>query len=446
MTRGFSALLVALQLAFGAASVRAEPTIPDTSPANPAVADPSAPALAQAARLLAAGQVDNARAVIAGMAKAGEDGTERDFLDGMISYAGRDYRRAEAMFRRILDRDPRLLRVRLELARTLYMERKDDQADYHFRLAAAERPSLVVTRNIVRFREAIRARRSWRFNFDFGFAPDSNINSATDKERIDIYGLPFQLDPTGRARSGTGRFVGADASVRLNRSGKVPIYVAGYGRWLSYKDHRFDDSYAGGEAGPEFGLAGGRLRTTGTALMRWYGRRPLVSSFGARLDYDRIVGDRWTLEGALMLRHNDYARRSDVDGWDAEALISANRPLGLTTLGFGYASIQRNWANDAGQAFWREQVGIGVLKEIGWGLRPQLRIDLGRQVGDGPLAPFGKQRRDWLLQGNFSLYKRDWNLGGFAPSLSLTMTRNFSTLPLYDQKRLRAEVRLTRAF
>ena len=54
---------------------------------------------------------------------------ERDFVDGMTSYAARDYRRAEAMFRRILDRDPRLLRVRLELARTLFMEKKDEQAD-----------------------------------------------------------------------------------------------------------------------------------------------------------------------------------------------------------------------------------------------------------------------------------------------------------------------------
>jgi hypothetical protein len=37
-------------------------------------------------------------------------------------------------------------------------------------------------------------------------------------------------------------------------------------------------------------------------------------------------------------------------------------------------------------------------------------------------------------------------MAGFAPSLSLTVTRNFSTLTLYDEKRLRAEIRLTKAF
>lgn len=375
-----------------------------------------------------------------------DPGIDRAFRDGMASYAVRDYGRAEALFRQILDQDPQLLRVRLELARTLFMAKKDEQADYHFQLAAGEHPPAQVMRNIIRFREAIRARRAWRFDFDVGFSPDSNINSATDKETIDIHGLPFKLDASGQARSGTGRFFGGQASVRLNRFGKVPIYLGAYGRWTTYRDHDFDDAYAGAEAGPEFKLAGGRLRTTATGLMRWYSRRPLVQSFGARLEYNKLVGGKWTVGGSLLVRHNDYARRRDLDGWDAEARVSANRPLGPTTLGFGYAGVERSWAEDPGQAFWRERIGVGVLKEIGWGLRPQLGIDIARQVNDSLLAPFGKQRRDWHLQGSVSVYKRDWNLGGFAPSLRLTVTRNLSTLPLYNEKRRRAEIRLTKAF
>src|SRR5262249_54801764 len=162
---------------------------------------------------------------------------------------------------------------------------------------AGEDPPASVMRNITRFREAILARRSWRFNIDMGFAPDSNINSATDKQSVDIYGLPFQLDPGGRAKSGTGRFVGGDASIRLNRFGKMPIYVGGYGRWLRYSDHRFDDAYAGFQAGPELEVAGGQLRTTATGLMRWYGKRPLVTSFGTQLDFDKLFGDKWTVSG-----------------------------------------------------------------------------------------------------------------------------------------------------
>jgi outer membrane protein len=52
--------------------------------------------------------------------------------------------------------------VRLELARTLVLVKKDEDAHYHFRLAIAQHPPKIVIQNIPRFREAIRAARAWR--------------------------------------------------------------------------------------------------------------------------------------------------------------------------------------------------------------------------------------------------------------------------------------------
>jgi hypothetical protein len=106
--------------------------------------------------------------------------------------------------------------------------------------------------------------------------------------------------------------------------------------------------------------------------MRWYGRRRLVASFGGHLDYERLVGDKWTLGGTAMVRHNNYAQRRDVDGWNAEVRASASRPLGPTTLGFAFLSIERNLANDPGQAYWRARLGGGILKEIGWSVQAKL--------------------------------------------------------------------------
>ena len=402
--------------------------------------------LAIAGRLIDAGRYEEAQALLDRLAADRVGGVERDFLDGMIALARKDYSHAEALFRKILAGDPGLIRVRLELARTLFLEQEDEDADYHFKLAIAEHPPEAVVQNIARFREAIRARRAWRFNLTFAIAPDSNINSATDKERVDLFGLPFQLDGSARARSGTGVIAAADASVRLLRDSKTPLYLAGYGRMVRYPDHDFDDIYFGGEAGPEFRVSGGRLRVAATGLERWYGGHPLVTSLGGRLNYDKIIAGKWALEASLAARNNAYARRSDVDGWDVEAALSANRALSASALGFGFASVQRSIASDPGQSNWQGRIGGGVLKEIGWGLRPQLSFEVGRQVNDAPLALFGKTRRDWRLLASASIYKRDWNVAGFAPSLRVSYTRNVSTISLYDQKRLRAEFGITKAF
>lgn len=397
-------------------------------------------------RLIDAGRYDDALALLRRLEADGAGGIERDFLDGMLALARKDYHRAEAMFRRILQGNPSLVRVRLELARTLFLERKDEEADYHFKLAIAARPEPAVIINIGRFREAIRVRRAWRFNINLGIAPDSNINSATNTERVEILGLPFQLSPDARARSGTGIIAGADASVRLWRESKVPVYLGTYGRMVRYPDHDFDDYYISGEAGPEFRLSGGRLRVAATGLQRWYGGKPLVTSIGGGFNFDKIIDGKLGIEAALAVRRNAYFGRDDVDGWDIEASAAINKAVGRSTLGFAYASVQRSIASDPGQSNWQGKLGLGVLKEIGWGLRPQVSVEVARQVNDAPLVLFGSTRRDWRLQANASIYKRDWNIAGFAPSLKLSWTRNISTLAIYNQRRLRAEFGIAKAF
>ena len=401
--------------------------------------------LAIVGELVEAGRFDEALALLDRLAADGAGGAERNFLDGMIAMARKDYSRAEAMFRKILAGDPKLVRVRLELARALFLAKKDEQADYQFRLAIAENPPEAVVRNVARFREIIRSRRSWRFNVELGLAPDSNINSATDKERVEVLGLPFQLSEDSRARSGTGLFVSTDASIRLRRDSKVPLYLGAYSRMLRYGDSRFNDIFVGGEAGPEFRMTGGRLRVAATGLTRWYGGRHLATSLGGRLHYDKVLGGKTGIEAALSLRHNAYSGREDVDGWDVEASMAANRALSPAAVGFAWASVQRSIARDPGHSNWQGRIGLGLLKEMPWGLRPQLAIEGGRQVNDAPLVLFGKARRDWRIQASASIFKRDWNVMGFAPSLRLTWTRTFSTIALYDQKRLRAEFGIAKA-
>lgn len=399
-----------------------------------------------AANLIDEGRFEEALLILDQLARDEAGGAQRDFLDGMISMARGDLSRSEAMFRKILDGDPGLVRVRLELARALFLQRKDEDADYHFRLAIAERPADGVIANVARFREAIRARRAWRINLTLGIAPDSNINSATDKERVDLFGLPFAIDPESRSRSGVGMIAGVDASMRLRRDTDLPIYVGAFGRSVRYKDDRFDDHYIGGEIGPEFRLKGGRLRVAATGLSRWYGGRHLVVNRGAKLAFDKVFGGRWGIDAALMARHNAYSRRSDVDGWEIEAAFQTNRALGASTLGMAFISGQRMIANDPGHSGWQARAGVAVLKELGWGLRPQLTVEAGRRVNDSPLAPFNRVRRDWQVRASASLYKRDWNVLGFSPSLSVTWQRDISTIALYDQRRIRTEFGVTKAF
>ena len=117
-----------------------------------------------------------------------------------------------------------------------------------------------------------------------------------------------------------------------------------------------------------------------------------------------------------------------------------------SAIGTAYASMRRSLAQHPGQSSWQGRDGLSALKEVRCGLRPQIGFEIARQVNNSQLALFDKTRRDWRLQASASIYKRDWNIAGFAPSLRLVWTRSFSTISLYDQKRLRTEFGISKAF
>ena len=125
---------------------------------------------------------------------------QQKFLAGFIAVETGDLDGAIKNFRSILDQNPGQTRVRLELARAYLMSGKESSADYHFRLAQNdENLPDEIARTIRNTRSILRDQRVWRFGFDFGFAPDTNINSATSAESIDI-----NFGPCAQAAAGAG--------------------------------------------------------------------------------------------------------------------------------------------------------------------------------------------------------------------------------------------------
>ena len=76
----------------------------------------------------------------------------------------------------LIDR-PGLVRVRLELARALFLKGENDLSRRHFEQVLAGNPPAPVLANVRRFLAEIRARRRWTLHTGFALAPDTNIGA-----------------------------------------------------------------------------------------------------------------------------------------------------------------------------------------------------------------------------------------------------------------------------
>ncbi len=73
-------------------------------------------------------------------------------------------------------------------------------------------------------------------------------------------------------------------------------------------------------------------------------------------------------------------------------------------------------------------------------------VTAGRLVADERMPLFLEKRRDQSLRATMGATVRRLTFAGFAPAVELTFERNWSTVEIYDYRRIAAEFALRRAF
>ncbi|MBP7952472.1 MAG: hypothetical protein KAZ17_03200, partial [Sphingorhabdus sp.] len=219
----------------------------------------------------------NAAPLVEALGQAPDYKFQHRFLKGFIAAETGDIAAAETAFRKILADDPKQTRVRLELARIMLMKGQEGAANYHFRLAQQDKDLPEEIRQTVSsIRSIIRSKRKWNLNFDFGIAPDTNINSATAAETVNInFGptqVPLTLNDDARKKSGIGQTAGLSAGLRLKASEALAFIIYTDFRGVNYEGKSVDNFQLQLGAGPELRLSpSSSLSVQAIGEQRWYG-------------------------------------------------------------------------------------------------------------------------------------------------------------------------------
>ena len=148
--------------------------------------------------------------------------------------------------------NPRLLRVRLELARAFYLMGEDDLARRHFEIVLAAEPPEQVVANVRNFLASIQARRRWRFNVGAALAPDSNIGGSSEERIIYIFDLPFQRNVDELTTSGIGVSLWGGAEYHYPVFDDLRIRAGGQFARREYERSLFDQLFVGTHLGPRW--------------------------------------------------------------------------------------------------------------------------------------------------------------------------------------------------
>jgi tetratricopeptide (TPR) repeat protein len=352
---------------------------------------------------------------------------------------------AALLYRAILDEQPGAQRVRLELAAVL--DRMGDEAGARQAIREAQAGGLPpdIARFVDRYAAALRARKRFGFSADIAVAPDSNINRATRSDTVGTVIGDFDLAEDAKARSGVGLALGGQAFFRTKAKGRANLILRGGANANLYRDGRFNDLGTVATVGPELRMGEERLAIEGGIAGRWFGGRAYSRTASVTVTWLHPLGRTAQLRTIASVGSIDNRRNPALDGMSYAVSVAGEKALCART-GIGMAlAADRQALADPGWSTTGGRMSAFGYRELGR-TTAILNLELGRLEADERLALFPRRRVDTSVRAVATLTARQFAFGQFAPLLRITAERNRSTVEIYDYRRKRFEMGITRAF
>ena len=379
---------------------------------------------------------------------------EADFQKGLRALAAGDAETAIRLFRAILAERPGLPRVRLELARAYFEAREWDRSRREFFAVLSGGVPASVKANILRFLQAIDARRGfdWDLSIAFATSPEAGRDYDTDTVEIDVFGIPL---PFTVEREDDG-----DYGVRARGSAeyRVEIPGAGAGLRLSGFGEGFFDVFEGEGSGADDYRVGARAGLRGAWPQTTVFGAPVISTrhFGGEHLEDRLgfeTGVEWRSVSGLSLFATGAAGVVDDhvsdfrDGTFGRLRAGVARSIGGRAQAGAALSAEildadgrfESYTLLGGEVFGRADVGLGIDATA--------RAYLLNQDYRDEVPLLRRTRDEWEYGLDVELSKTDlFLMGQFTPFVKAGYSRRTSSIDAFSYRELRFEVGVQKSF
>ena len=331
-------------------------------------------------------------------------------------------------------------RVRLELARALYLDKQYKRARAEFMTVYYMKDLPYAVRRTINTFLADIDQKAGFVQPSLGLAFDTNPSKAAGGGTYDIFGIPLQLSRQG-GLDAIGLSYGADFAAPL---GQANLSVVGN---LDGAAYRF--------AGASYVSADTAVRLSDNGLTGWselggavYWRDRNVNIYTIYADRTgriALPGGRQLVLTAQVAR-NQVTPLSDYDGFTFQGSADYAFDLGRNTAADVAVLGSRSTARIAVDERWEGAVLATVVQAL-----PRLNKNLILAVGedvtryDAPDPFFGAIREDRILRAQATVL-HGAPIHGLFPGISLTYERDDCTIPFYSYVRRAVMFELRRRF
>ncbi|MBC7153278.1 MAG: hypothetical protein H5U19_01370 [Rhodobacteraceae bacterium] len=413
---------------------------------------------------IAEGQGELARSVALGLLQADPD----DFFAYAILSAAESLRNRPDAARaagqrayRLASTDAERYEASILTARALADDQSYTLAQLWLRRAVQDAPDEVARAGAERQFLRVRRVNPLSVSLSFGITPTSNVNNGSSKDRIEVFGLPFQL--SGASQELSGLEISGGASLRY-RLAQTQDSATEAGALLFGRTFRLSDSArrkAPDAKGSDFAFQAVELSLThrfrtgadrpvysvgGTLGRNWFGGDALTNY--ARLSLGRTVSLAQSTAFDLDLtgEARDRLDNSDRSSTRFEIRAGITHAFASGDRGGGYLGLRREISDSEDTDHAGVLAGLRYLRGspvAGLRLSAQAEVEW-REYGVTALAPGGREDFSATL-GVTATFERV-QYYGFSPSLELRARQVTSDVALFESREIGLRLGLVSAF
>ncbi|WP_340315382.1 surface lipoprotein assembly modifier [Rhizorhabdus argentea] len=354
-------------------------------------------------------------------------------------------RDAATLLRQILDEKPKAARVWIELAKIQTALGNIASAEAGLRAAQLAGLPPEVARDVRFFMQALDARRHFGASIEATLMPDTNINRGTSVTTVGTQLGDLVLSPDARKHAGLGLNLRGQTYVRLNLSDRVRFLAQLSGAGTAYRASRFDDFTASPLVGPEFSLHDDRVTVLVGPSWRWFGVKPYTASVVTTAAWQHAQSPRTALRVDGSYERTANRLNSDESGSSYTLAVGFDRAIS-TRLGAG-AQVRafRRLARLAAYSLTVGGISAYAFRDIGH-LTVSAVAAYSHLEADDRLILFPRRRIDDACNLTLSTTLRNIRLSNVSPVFRIRYEANFSSLEIYQHRRLSAEIGLSTSF
>lgn len=341
------------------------------------------------------------------------------------------------MFRALLERTD-APRVKLELARALYLQQRRLEARALFRTVLLDRAlPWQVRDNIEAYLREIDEAEGY-LRFSVSLVSDSNPRNITNQREFTIGGIRLSFVPPTDNEKVTGLRYTVQALQPVSPGGRLAAYFSG--ALADFTGSALDRSTIDAGLARDVGADGGTRIKAGIEAGTFGGSRLYDFPY---VGLSQLLSQSAThrASGELKLGRVHFPDYRYLDAVHASMAASLERGLTPSVAMSAHASVEFSEAREKPYTYYGWALGPGLtwyLAEPAVALRTTLSYGIRRYAAVDPL--FGEPRSDAKAGMEFSLRSKQWRWMNLRPALVLSFEENRSSIEFYGYKKANVSI------